>query len=106
MPIQVLVKVRGTKKHRAMIHAYDAETGHAVCYEWPAPGDFSEWEVQTRDVESFSQIPLRERCLRCEKKLNPKPPAEKKKRLSKRELREQAELEKWEKWTGKPLEGV
>ena len=65
--IQVLVKVRGAKKHQAMIHAYDAGAGHAVCNEWPAPG--RAWEVQTRGVESFSQIPRSERCLRCEKKL-------------------------------------
>jgi len=87
----ILVKVRGRKYRRAMIHAYNRETGTAICRSWPRPG--REWELQ--DVD-WSDVPVQRRCSHCNAKLHPKPP---KPRLpSAKEREHQAELDRLKAW--------
>jgi len=68
--VKILRKVRGAKRSRTVVHAYDEVTDSAMCRPWPKPS--TQWEIQ--DVADFMAIPERERCLHCTDKLMPTPP--------------------------------
>jgi len=96
MTVKVLVKVRGKRKNRAVIHLYDAENGCALCRSWPRPG--GAWEVQ--EIESFPSGAAC--CWHCKaKQLRaaglPSPP-----KKPRKPTRRQRELEAWERWTALP----
>ena len=99
--MKVLVKIKGRKKSRSLIHAYNEATDSALCRAWPKPGKRfgpeCEWEVQ--EIDDFMAIPERDRCLHCTDKLAPAPPIP----YTPREQRRQTELEKLAAWNAQAV---
>jgi len=95
--MQVLIKTRDKKKHYTHVHIYDAESDSALCAKWPKPG--KDWEIQK--IESFSDIPIIEYCLRCRFKRAPRPS----KQVGAKVRRRAELIEEWEQWTGTEYRG-